>query len=73
MKLADVNVAWCRFPSDEWELNSNESVFSYTGFVQQASPSGLASPTNYISSSAGDTASLQFNGQPIRVHVKHSA
>lgn len=49
-------------PSVRWILPSNDSTFSYNGFVQHMSSPGLASTTTYISTSVGDKMSAKFNG-----------
>jgi len=55
-------------PSAQWDLPSNDGVFSYTGFVQQQSAGGSPSPTTYTSSAIGDTASVTFNGSTVLVY-----
>ncbi|CAE6459223.1 unnamed protein product [Rhizoctonia solani] len=44
-----------------WIIPSNDMSLSYTGFIEQASAAETGSRALYISSKAGDTASMQFN------------
>ncbi|KAB5587663.1 hypothetical protein CTheo_8897 [Ceratobasidium theobromae] len=55
-------------PSVRWILPSNDSTFSYNGFVQHMSSPGLASTTTYISTSVGDKMSAKFNASAFVVY-----
>lgn len=55
-------------PSTTWTLASNDGALRYTGFAQQQAASGLASPTTYVSSAAGDQMSMQFNGSALTIY-----
>ncbi|KAJ1307100.1 hypothetical protein OPQ81_001218 [Rhizoctonia solani] len=55
-------------PYTIWTLPSNDGAFHYSGFVQQPAASELPSPTTYVSSTAGDQASMQFNGSAFTIY-----
>ncbi|CAE6504453.1 unnamed protein product [Rhizoctonia solani] len=56
-------------PKEEWKLASDNGAFQYTGFVQQAAPAGLDSPTTYVSTTAGDKMIMpQFNGSALTIY-----
>ncbi|CAE6442364.1 unnamed protein product [Rhizoctonia solani] len=50
------------FPADRWTVPSDDDRLEYTGFVQQTSVAGAGSSTTYVSSRAGDTVAMHFNG-----------
>ncbi|CAE7155014.1 unnamed protein product [Rhizoctonia solani] len=50
-------------PADYWIVPSNADGLKYTGFTQQPSVAQVESSTTYVSSTAGDTMSIGFNGQ----------
>ncbi|CAE6463706.1 hypothetical protein ACGC1H_005360 [Rhizoctonia solani] len=54
--------------TDRWITPSDDARLSYTGFVQQASLVHAGSQTTYVSSKAGDTMSMQFNGSTLLIH-----
>ncbi|CAE6464392.1 unnamed protein product [Rhizoctonia solani] len=54
--------------TDRWVLPSNEDRLKYTGFVPQSSVAHAESSTTYVSSSAGDSVSMQFNGSALLVY-----
>ncbi|KAG8687922.1 hypothetical protein FRC11_006369 [Ceratobasidium sp. 423] len=56
------------FPTERWTLPSNDGALKYTGFVQQQAASGLASPTTYVSSAAGDKVSMTFNASAFTIY-----
>ncbi|CAE6498278.1 unnamed protein product [Rhizoctonia solani] len=56
------------WPAEEWTLASNDGALKYTGFVQQQATAGLGSPTTYVSSTAGDKMSMQFNGSAVTIY-----
>ncbi|CAE6444636.1 unnamed protein product [Rhizoctonia solani] len=54
--------------SDRWAISSNDVQLSYTGFAQQASTTQSRLQTTSVSSKAGDTMSMQFNGSTFLIH-----
>ncbi|EUC54493.1 P12 domain protein, putative [Rhizoctonia solani AG-3 Rhs1AP] len=56
------------FPPDRWIVPSNEDRLRYSGFIQTASVSHVNSSTTHISTEAGSTVSMQFNGSTILVY-----
>ncbi|KDN45011.1 hypothetical protein RSAG8_05184, partial [Rhizoctonia solani AG-8 WAC10335] len=53
---------------ERWIIPSNDTRLSYTGFVQRASAAQAGSQTTYVSSQAGDSMSMQFNGSTLLLH-----
>ncbi|QRV88129.1 hypothetical protein RhiJN_16147 [Ceratobasidium sp. AG-Ba] len=51
-----------------WDLPTNDGSVTWNGFQQQPSASGSFSPTTYVSSKAGDTGSVQFNGSAVTIY-----
>ncbi|KAF8713323.1 hypothetical protein RHS03_00750, partial [Rhizoctonia solani] len=52
------------YDSRQWLIASNDGAIQYTtGFTQQQAAAGLASPTTYVSSVAGDKMTMQFNSE----------
>ncbi|KAJ1310045.1 hypothetical protein OPQ81_006798 [Rhizoctonia solani] len=53
---------------DRWTLASNDQAVKYTGFTERPSLAGSGSPTTYVSTTAGDTVSMQWNGSAILLY-----
>ncbi|KDN45028.1 hypothetical protein RSAG8_05201, partial [Rhizoctonia solani AG-8 WAC10335] len=71
IKQAQVNgssFADILWDSDRWIIPSNDAKLSYRGFVQQASTVKTGSQSTYVSSKAGDSMSMQFNGSTLLIH-----
>ncbi|CAE7122646.1 unnamed protein product [Rhizoctonia solani] len=51
-----------------WIVPSNKDGLRYIGFTQQASETQTGSSTTYVSSTAGDTMSMEFNGSSLLVY-----
>ncbi|CAE6449563.1 unnamed protein product [Rhizoctonia solani] len=56
------------WPANRWTITSDSDRVNYTGFVSQTGAVGAESSTTYISSTAGDTVSMQFNGSTFLVY-----
>ncbi|KAH7337119.1 hypothetical protein B0J17DRAFT_719011 [Rhizoctonia solani] len=51
-----------------WTIPSHDKSLSYKGFIEQPSAAEAGSRAMYISSKAGDTASMQFNASTFLLH-----
>ncbi|CUA68387.1 hypothetical protein RSOLAG22IIIB_07905 [Rhizoctonia solani] len=56
------------WPTVQWTIPSNDGSLKYTGFSKQQATAGLGSPTTYVSSTAGDKVSMQFNGSAVTLY-----
>ncbi|CAE7093848.1 unnamed protein product [Rhizoctonia solani] len=56
-------------PAYRWTVpSSNKDRLKYTGFIGEASEARTGSLTTYMSSTAGDTVSMQFNASTLLVY-----
>ncbi|KAH7322065.1 hypothetical protein B0J17DRAFT_746616 [Rhizoctonia solani] len=56
------------FPADRWTVPSDDDRLEYTGFIPQKSVAQAESSTTYVSSRAGDTVTMQFNGSTFLIY-----
>ncbi|CAE6486157.1 unnamed protein product [Rhizoctonia solani] len=56
------------FPTSRWTVPSDDDKLRYTGFIPQTSVVQTNASTTYVSSSVGDTVSMQFNGSTFLVY-----
>ncbi|CAE7074132.1 unnamed protein product, partial [Rhizoctonia solani] len=56
------------WPAIRWIVPSNKDGLKYTGFIQQASEAHTESSTTYVSSIAGNTMSMRFNGSSLLMY-----
>ncbi|CUA74073.1 hypothetical protein RSOLAG22IIIB_10952 [Rhizoctonia solani] len=57
-----------QFPVENWIVPSSEDRLKYTGFTQKTNLSQIEPSVTHVSSQAGDSVSMQFNGTTILVH-----
>ncbi|KAG8742429.1 hypothetical protein FRC10_001443 [Ceratobasidium sp. 414] len=55
------------FPFSHWDLPTNDGAFTWSGFAQQPSAAGSLSPTTYVSSAAGNTGAITYNGSTVLI------
>ncbi|GAB1520954.1 hypothetical protein RhiTH_004043 [Rhizoctonia solani] len=65
-----VTQAWVNgsLNADRWIVLSDDTRLSYTGFTQHAGAAKAGSSTTYVSSKAGDKASMRFNASTFLIH-----
>ncbi|CAE6492221.1 unnamed protein product [Rhizoctonia solani] len=57
-----------QFPVENWIVPRNEDRLKYTGFAQKTNASQIEASTTRVSSQAGDSLFMQFNGSTILVY-----
>jgi hypothetical protein len=54
-------------PFSQWTLPTNDGALTWSGFMQQPSAAGSFSPTTYVSSAAGSTGAMTYNGSTVLI------